>query len=231
MPLVPPTTPTLPKFPLWPARLRMGRKSFKSLNSINLSLSSIPSGNSRFAETTARFPLCTHPSAKTCPNLGQRKVTVSSAVTACFIIRPLSACTPDGISMLTTLAPCPFKLSISLIPSSCAPLTFLFSPIPNMASTITSLKQGLSVNKAFALWKKNRASSLSSSSSPIKSTFVSQPSLESSWAHTKPSPPLLPLPQTHSALLGLYREIMYCAAWVPALRIISIDGFFRVSKL
>ena len=55
--------------------------------------------------------------------------------------------TPEGISMLITLAPRPFNSSISRTPSSWAPPIFLLRPMPNIASTTTSQKEGTWVIK------------------------------------------------------------------------------------
>ena len=125
-------------------------------------------------------------------------MAVASARTASASTSPVDAFTPEGTSHATTGA------SASLI-AAIAPATGSrgspSKPVPSIASTITPEPVSSSAangrgGSPGSRSRLTRASPFVSARSPTASTSTSRPSSRRRRATTRPSPPLLPLPQT-----------------------------------
>ncbi len=106
------------------------------------------------------------------------------------------------------------------------------NPVPKIASTITPAPWSAGATSSGPTWTavpSNRprladASAESSSFGQSKSASTSYPVSASSRAHTSPSPPLFPLPQTTRAGPGLATARAASATATPALSISSSEG-------
>ena len=158
--------------------------------------------------TTRRMPACSAPGISTVPSFGAPKETVSSARTASPSTTPVAPFTPEGMSTATTGTPASFRLAIADAHSSSG---IPRKPVPKIASTATSARASSrrrpcssnvrtrmpgtsSRRRAFVA-----AGSRSSSGSSSSTTVVRTPHRPSCRAATRPSPPLLPFPQTTTA--------------------------------
>src|SRR5262249_3550647 len=159
---------------------------------------SCPAG-SRPIGVTCTDPEWNRPGATASPSLAAPNVTVAAARTAAPGVSPVEATTPDGTSTATTGFPEPLIRSIIRATSSRGASR---RPMPSRASTITS----------------------GSPSSPNPSTTAtSRPRSRSTRAHTRPSPPLFPPPQTTATRPGK-RSATRSATAVPARSISSSSG-------
>ena len=126
-------------------------------------------------------------------------------MTASPIGSPVSEDRPLGTSTETTDARDAFIISMT---SAFTPVTSLESPVPISASTMTSaLSRGVSQSVSsltgmtcthifLRIWRYRRAVSLICALLPHKSTATLADNAHKYLAMTKPSPPLLPVPQT-----------------------------------
>ncbi len=132
------------------------------------------------------------------PSLARWKVAVALARTASPTTSPDDASTPLGTSALTTGCACALS---AVIASATTPRGSPLKPVPRTASTWPACPSsapaangvGASPGRRSRL---ARASGLDARRSPVASTDTARPSSRSMRAATRPSPPLLPFPQT-----------------------------------
>ena len=209
-PSEPPMMSTCPKFPLFASTARGAKQAWMSGQAITsrLSFDWIASAGEPIRPTTIS-PRVRSP--KTCAGRGAVKVTMASArQRRCSSGAKASALAPEGMSTAST------GTGDALIKSMAAansPATGGLKPVPRRASRMRSAcavalageraPPGLSscsermirgaIGSCFSM---AAASPLTSAGSPSSRTSTFLPASWSLRAATKPSPPLLPFPQT-----------------------------------
>ena len=189
------------------------------------------------ATTTA--PAWSRPGATTRPTFGAWNATVHPARTASPATVPSDASTPDGTSRATTGQDAAFSAATA---APIAPRGAPVAPVPNSASTATSAVRS---NRRTAARSEVRitgmpirlqtswlvrASGDSRESGPTSTVRTSSPALRRWRATTKPSPPLLPGPQTIVARRAAgWRCSTSWAAARPARSISTAPGMPRPS--
>ena len=195
----PETTVAWPRSYLWPS----GRTSSKArdqscgafMDVIGRTVSRTPSGMPISATTTG--PHNCRPGMSRCPGLRRKKVTVRVACTARPFTSPVSPSRPEGTSTASTgLAA---ALTAAIIRAA-APSTGRDRPAPKIASMIRSAPAMTSgANGSISRAQREAmaaASPRSVSLSPRRQSRTATPASAMSRAATKPSPPLLPGPQS-----------------------------------
>ena len=142
MPGAPPTTSTVPKSPLWALRRRGLRNSAcldqsmrrAERTSRDQTTAGSPSG------LKATSPQQLGPSPVKSPCLSPMKLMVASAWIATPRIRPVSAWSPEGMSMASLGAR--WALAAAMAWAQW-PWTSRSSPVPSRASTMTSVRLGM----------------------------------------------------------------------------------------
>ena len=160
------------------------------------------------------------PGISRCPGFRRKNVTVSSAVTAPPSTIPVSPCIPLGTSTATQGAP---ASEIAEITASATPSSGRESPAPKSASTYRAAPSSTSTDSGNTSPSHRsalrRASPSSASLSPSSASVTGQPSAFSKRAITKPSPPLLPGPQTIRTGRPAHRRRISATTAVPAASI------------
>ncbi len=140
------------------------------------------------------------PAAAGGPASGGKNVTDRRALTATPRTAPVRPSIPLGRSIDTTIAPAAPAALIASTIAAADPSSGRARPAPNRASTITSALCRR-VGSAGSTTPRNRAAAAFASpvrmaGSPRRPSRTMNPRSDSTRAATKPSPPLLPGPQT-----------------------------------
>ena len=161
---------------------------------------SAPTGAERTAipmSITRSSPVSCLPGAIQCPGLAAANVAVAVARTATPHASPVEASTPLATSAATTGASITASVSIA---SAARPRGSPAKPVPKIASTRTAASSSSrGSNGSWSPSSRRRFSAASPRCSPGSasvSTRTWRPMPRSRRPATKPSPPLLPLPQT-----------------------------------
>ena len=147
MPREPATTSTCPQLPLCTSSGRNGTSvvaSASSSNTCRIDFSS-RSWSGKPISSTSSFPVSAAPGQRKCPTFGKPNVSVTAACIATVDTAPVSAATPEGMSMDTTGFPMLLTSSMSLstgLRSSPA------NPVPSTPSTTTSAKRSENVKRS-----------------------------------------------------------------------------------
>ena len=174
---------------------------------------------------TTTSPARVRPGSNRCPYLRRPKVTVNAASNDSPRTSPVSPWTPLGTSTATQTRSRAAHASAS---ASGSPSSGRASPAPNSAST-TNGSPSSSAGQSGSTGPSQRAaiaaaSPLRRSRRPNNPSRTGQPASASSRAATKPSPPLLPGPQSTATGRGAQRRTMACATARPAFSISVSPG-------
>ena len=174
---------------------------------------------------TTTSPACSRPGNSRWPYLRRPKVTVTAALKAPPRASPVSPWMPLGISTATQGGS---RSALDSASSSATPSSGRARPAPNNAST-TSGSPSSSVDESGSTGCSHRsamaaASPFKRSRVPSNPSRTGQPASASSRAATKPSPPLLPGPQSTATGRGAQRRTIACATARPAFSISVSPG-------
>ncbi len=192
----PPATMTWPDVNFVPARVRRGISArIDGPMSPAAGSAGAPSGMPM--SMTATRPACSLPGLIHRPGLAAANVAVAVACTAAPPTSPVDASTPLGTSAaMTGASAASMAARTDAAGSRGAPVT----PVPSTASTIAATPSRRSgANGSLSTGSARRfaaASPCSSSGGGTSRTRTTRPPRCSRRAATRPSPPLLPLPQT-----------------------------------
>ena len=184
-------------------------------------------------------PARVSPGGRTSGSLGAPSVTVVSASIESPIGSTASAERPEGTSIDTTVIPAALT---SAMTDSMRPDTGALRPVPKIASTM--IEQSRTSEKCSSqAWlspisttvtprrprisRLMRASPRTSATRPIRKTDTLTPRCMSVRATTKPSPPLLPWPQSTATWRSSSSPCiasMAATTWRPAFSISTSDG-------
>ncbi len=199
MPSLPPTTRIRPRSPLCISALKGGSTS-RSHASVT-ALGHEGSGGGNPISATSTLPHTVRCSR--CPRRNPPNVTVVVARTHGACTTPVERSRPDGPSTATTGAAS--RISRSMLPAA-APRGAPLAPVPSSASTATPQPPHSSSGSTTCtpcIVARILFSRQSGDGSPGNATAVTlTPSDASARAATKPSPPLLPVPQATTTPSG-----------------------------
>ncbi len=223
-PRAPPTTSTAPaEYLVSPGRLPGAVRPSASTAAVATSAC----GGMPISATATR-PEWLRPGSTAVPSLRPWKHTVTSAVTAPPATTPVEASTPEGTSSATI----PGSPAMAAITAAASGLGRPWNPVPSSASTITPARCRRALRtrscmrtprRAAIEWFR-RASSGSPAGSAASKHSTSHPAVCRWRATTKPSPPLLPPPQTTAAVLPAYVLRISWAAARPARSMSTAPG-------
>ncbi len=223
-PREPPATTTWPDVNFVPAASRPGTSAWTRAVSRPASGSIGAPGGIPMSMTRSSPRSCL-PGAIQWPGFARANVAVADARTLTPAAAPVDASTPLGMSAATAGAS---RTAIASIASAARPSGSPRNPVPKIASTMTAASPSPATVKGSCSPSRRRrfsaASPRYSSGSASVRTRTRRPSWRSSRPATKPSPPLLPFPQTTATGPRATVVSVMSARPAPARSMRSSDG-------